>query len=101
MTQKPTPTTTTDSSQNALPTPTPTPGPTGGLTVAITQPTSGATLSGTSWAVVWVAGSNSSNTITVRWVEGRAGNEQTGHNGAASPRKETTEPADGSQPLTV
>src|SRR5207249_1093741 len=47
------------------PTPTPTPAPTGGLTVALTQPTSGATLSGISWAVVWVAGSNGSNTFTV------------------------------------
>ncbi|HEV8640338.1 MAG TPA: Ig-like domain-containing protein [Methylomirabilota bacterium] len=85
---------------NTTTTPTPTPTPTGGLTVAITQPRSGATLSGTAWLVVWVQGSNGSNTFTLR-VDGQAVSSQAGNNGPVSMALDTTKVANGSHTLTV
>ena len=47
------------------PTPAP-PAPTGTLTVAITQPTNGATVGGTAWPTLWVEGqSGASNTFSI------------------------------------
>ena len=74
---------------------------TGSLTVAVTQPTNGTTVSGTNWAIVWVTGSTSNRTYTLTAGGKTVGTGTAGGTGPASIPWNTTLVADGTQTLTV
>src|SRR5262249_28185972 len=77
-------------------------GGSGALRVAITQPTSGATVSGVPWAVMWVEGSNAaSNTFTLTLGGQAMGSTTTSSRGPISRPYDTRTVANGSQPLTA
>ena len=83
------------------PTPTPTPAPTGSLQVAITQPTTGATVSGTAWVVMWVNGASSNvNTYTLS-VDGRQVATQVSGSGPVSVPWTTTGITNGTHIVTA
>ncbi len=87
--------------QAPTPIPTPTP-PTGTLKVAITQPRSGATVSGTAWAVMWVEGaSGSANTFTLTLGGKAVATAVTGGSGPVSVPYDSRAVADGTQTLTA
>ncbi len=72
------------------------------LRVSITQPSSGATVSGVPWAVMWVEGqSGSSNTFTLTLAGQTMGTTTTGSSGPISMPYDTRTVANGSQPLTA
>ena len=72
------------------------------LRVSITQPSSGATVSGMPWAVMWVDGqSGSSNTFTLTLAGQTMGTTTTGSAGPISMPYDTRTVANGSQPLTA
>jgi len=72
------------------------------LRVSITQPSSGATVSGVPWAVMWVEGqSGSSNTFTLTLAGQTMGTTTTGSAGPISMPYDTRTVANGSQPLTA
>src|SRR5207253_9149237 len=71
------------------------------LRVSITQPSSGATVSGVPWAVMWVEGqSGSSNTFTLT-LAGQTMGTTTGSAGPISMPYDTRTVTNGSQPLTA
>ena len=75
---------------------------TGGLKVAITQPRSGTTLSGTSWVVVWVEGTSGSSNVYTLSVGGQTvGTTTTASRGPVSIPWNTVPIADGAQTLTA
>jgi len=77
-------------------------GGTGTLRVAITQPASGATVSGVPWAVMWVEGSNAaSNTFTLTLGSQAMGSTTTPSRGPISMPYDTRVVANGTQPLTA
>jgi hypothetical protein len=76
------------------------PPPTGSLQVAVTQPTGGATVSGTHWAVVWVSGATGTRTYTLT-AAGKTVGSATGSGDPTSIPWDTRAVADGSQTLTV
>jgi len=78
-----------------------TPPPTGSLTLAVTQPTGGATVSGTNWAIVWVTGATGTNTFTLTAGGKTVGTGTASGTGPASIPWNTTLVADGTQTLTV
>ena len=74
----------------------------GTLRVSITQPSSGATVSGVPWAVMWVEGqSGASNTFTLTLAGQTMGTTTTGSRGPVSMPYDTRTVANGSQPLTA
>jgi hypothetical protein len=82
---------------NAAPPPT-----TGSLRVSMTRPTSGATLSGTAWSVLWVSGaSGTSNTYTLSVAGRTVATQTTSSTGPVSLPWNTTAVADGAQTLTA
>jgi hypothetical protein len=83
---------------NTVPTPPP---PTGSLQPAVTQPTSGATVSGTNWAIVWVTGATGSRTYTLTAGGKTVGTGTAAGSGPASIPWNTKLVADGTQTLTV
>jgi hypothetical protein len=87
---------------NGTTTPLPTPPSSGDLTVALTQPRSGSTLSGTSWAVVWVEGATGTSNLYTLSVGGRTvGTTTTSSQGPVSIPWNTASVADGPQVLTA
>jgi hypothetical protein len=85
----------------AAATPPPTTTTTGGLTVSLTQPTGG-TVSGTNWAVIWVAGASGSANVYTLSVGGRAvATATTASTGPVSIPWNTASVADGIQVLTA
>ena len=78
------------------------PSPTGSLTVALTAPTAGATVSGTNWAVVWVSGAVTGSKAYTLSVGGRTvGSTTTTSTGPVSIPWNTATVVDGSQVLTA
>jgi len=78
------------------------PAPTGGLSVAITQPMAGTTVKGTAWAVVWLTGATgTSNTITLTLGGRTVGSATSATAGPISLPYDTTLAADGAQTLTA
>jgi hypothetical protein len=74
----------------------------GALTVALTQPLSGSTLSGTNWAVVWVRGATGTSNVYTLSVGGRAvGTTTTSSMGPVAIPWNTASVADGPQVLTA
>jgi hypothetical protein len=74
----------------------------GALRVALTQPASGATVSGTPWAVMWVEGATgTSNTFTLTLGGRVMGTSTTSSRGPVSMPYDTRTVADGAQPLTA
>jgi hypothetical protein len=81
---------------------TPAPPSSGGLTVAITQPRGGTTLSGTNWAVVWVSGATGTSNVYTLSVGGRTvGTTTTSSPGPVSIGWNTASVADGPQTLAA
>jgi hypothetical protein len=77
-------------------------GGTGGLVVHITQPTTGATLTGTVWATVWLDGTTgASNSVSATLGGKTAGSAASSSAGPISFPIDTTVVADGTQTLTV
>ena len=80
----------------------PAPASTGALSVAITQPSPGATVSGVPWAVMWVTGaSGASNTFTLTLGGRTVGGGTTSSAGPVSLPYDTRGVPDGVQSLTV
>jgi Big-like domain-containing protein len=76
------------------------PPPTGTLKVYVTQPGGGATVSGTSWAVMWLAGSSgTANSYTLTLGGKPMGTTTTSSTGPVSMPFDTKLVVDGSQPL--
>ena len=74
----------------------------GALRVAITQPTSGATVSGVPWAVMWLEGSNAASTTFTLTLGGQPmGTTTTSSRGPVSMPYDTRVVANGPQPLTA
>jgi Big-like domain-containing protein len=87
---------------NGTTTPPPTPPVSGGLTVALTQPRGGSTLSGTNWAVVWVSGTSGTSNVYTLSAGGRTvGTTTTSSTGPVAIPWNTASVADGSQVLTA
>jgi Bacterial Ig domain len=81
---------------------TPPPAPTGSLQVFVTQPSAGATVTGTNWAVIWVSGtSGTSNAYTLSVGGQTVGTTTTSSTGPVSVPWNTTAVADGTQTLTA
>ncbi len=79
---------------------TPPPPPTGTLKVFVTQPTGGATVSNTVWAVMWLEGSTAASKTYTLTLGGKAmGSTTTASNGPVSMPYDTKMVVDGSQPL--
>src|SRR5204863_5320334 len=79
---------------------TPPPPPTGSLKVFVTQPTGGATVSNTVWAVMWLEGSTAASKTYTLTLGGKAmGSTTTASNGPVSMPYDTKMVVDGSQPL--
>ena len=79
---------------------TPPPPPTGTLKVFVTQPTGGATVSNTAWAVMWLEGSTAASKTYTLTLGGKAmGSTTTASNGPVSMPYDTKMVVDGSQPL--
>jgi hypothetical protein len=77
-------------------------GSAGVLRVAITQPASGATVSGVPWAVMWLEGSNAaSSTFTLTLGGQTMGTTTTSSRGPVSMPYDTQVVANGPQPLTA
>jgi hypothetical protein len=75
---------------------------TGGLSVHLTAPRAGTTLSGTNWAVVWVNGASGPANVYTLSVGGRTvGTTTTGSTGPVSIPWDTATVASGSQVLTA
>jgi Matrixin/Divergent InlB B-repeat domain len=84
------------------PTPTPAPPPNGTLTVAITQPTSGTTVRGGAWAVVWINGaSGGANSVTLTLGGRTVGSTTSASAGPISLPYDSTLSAGGVQMLTA
>jgi Domain of unknown function (DUF1929)/Bacterial Ig domain len=84
--------------------PPPPPPPSGGgtLSVFITQPTAGSTLSGFAWVTVWLEGSTGTNNTVAATLDGHAaGNTTSSTAGPISFPIDTTVVADGSHSLVV
>jgi hypothetical protein len=81
---------------NTVPAPSP-----GSLQVAVTQPTSGATVSGTNWVTVWVTGATGNRTYTLTVGGKKVSSGTASGTGPASIPWNTTQVADGPQTLTV
>jgi hypothetical protein len=80
----------------------PPPPPTGSLTVALTAPVNGATVSGTNWAVVWVNGAGTGSKVYTLSVGGQTvGTTTTSSSGPVSIPWNTAGVANGSQALTA
>jgi hypothetical protein len=91
----------TVSNTTTTPTTTPPP-PTGNLAVAITAPTSGATVSGTNWAVIWVNGAAAgSKTYTLSVAGQTVGSSTSTSSGPVSIPWNTASVANGSRVLTA
>ncbi|HET7340632.1 MAG TPA: Ig-like domain-containing protein, partial [Methylomirabilota bacterium] len=74
----------------------------GTLQVAITQPTSGSTVSGTNWVVLWLSGSSgTSNTYTLTVGAQTVATTTTSGTGPVSIPWDTTSVANGTQTLTA
>jgi hypothetical protein len=74
----------------------------GALRVAITQPSPGATVSGVSWAVIWVEGtSGASNTFTLTLAGQPMGTTTSSSRGPISMPYDTRSVANGAQPLAA
>jgi hypothetical protein len=88
---------------NSVTSPTPTPAPPNGtLTVAISQPTSGTTVRGGAWAVVWINGaSGGANSVTLSLGGRTVGSTTTASAGPISLPYDSTPSADGVQMLTA
>ena len=85
----------------APPPPTPPP-PTGTLTVAITQPTSGTTIKGTAWAVVWISGAaGTANSVTLTLGGRTVGSTTSTSAGPIALPYDSTLSGDGVQMLTA
>ena len=81
---------------------TPTPPPAGGLTLIITQPRGGATLTGTNWAVLWLQGTTGPSNVYTLSVGGQTvGTMTTASTGPVAIPWNTANVADGSQVLTA
>src|SRR5204863_1006745 len=79
---------------------TPPPPPTGTLKVFVTQPTGGATVSNTAWAVMWLEGSSAASKTYTLTLGGKAmGSTTTASNGPGSMPYDTKMVVAGSQPL--
>jgi hypothetical protein len=79
-----------------------TPPTTGTLKVFITQPTAGATVSGTAWAVMWLEGSTAATKTYSLTLGGKPMLSQTtSSNGPVAVPFDTRMVADGTQPLTA
>jgi hypothetical protein len=77
-------------------------GAAGSLRVAITQPRSGATVSGIAWAVLWVEGTTgTSNTFTLSLGGRVVGTTTTSSRGPVSMAYDTRTVTSGTQPLTA
>ena len=82
--------------------PPPPPPPTGGLQVFVTQPTGGATVSGTNWAVLWLNGATgTSNTYTLSVGTQTVGTTTTGSVGPVTIPWNTASVGDGTKTLTA
>ncbi|HEV8586437.1 MAG TPA: Ig-like domain-containing protein [Methylomirabilota bacterium] len=76
--------------------------PVGTLRVAVTQPTSGATVSGSAWAVVWISGATgSANSVTLTLGGHTVGTTTSASPGPISLPYDTRLAADGAQTLAV
>jgi hypothetical protein len=74
----------------------------GGLQVWITQPTPGATVSGTAWATVWLDGTSGASNALNATLDGRAAGSTTSSSaGPISFTFDTTVVSDGTHTLTV
>ncbi|HEV8584730.1 MAG TPA: Ig-like domain-containing protein [Methylomirabilota bacterium] len=82
--------------------PPPPPPPTGTLKVYITAPTSGATVSGTNWATIWLGGSSGSSNVYTLTVAGQqVATQTTSSTGPVSIPWSTFSAPDGPQALTA
>jgi hypothetical protein len=79
-----------------------TPAPTGTLRVFVTQPTGGATVSNTAWAVMWLEGSTAATKTYSLSLGGKPmGSTTTASNGPVSMPYDTKMVVDGTQPLVA
>jgi len=83
-------------------TPPPPPPPSGTLQLFLTQPSGGATVSGTNWAVLWLSGAQgTSNTYTLSVGTQTVGSTTTGSVGPVAIPWNTASVADGAQTLSA
>jgi hypothetical protein len=91
-----------NASSTPAPTPPPPPPSTGALTVALTAPTSGAAVSGTNWAVVWVNGAGTGSKVYTLSVAGQTvASSTTTSTGPVAIPWNTASVANGSHTLTA
>ena len=93
---------TSTTSTSTTPTTTTTPATSGTLKVYVTQPSANTTVSGVSWAVMWLEGSTAATKTYTLTLGGKAvGTQATSSNGPVSIPYDTKVVVDGTQPLTA